>query len=108
MKTQQSYVPTPAFTQHKNLKRKDVERFGFYHLVHEFIFSNSQREVERTLKLSSVEGFGTNLGRSLTLRLMESKMRLLNKSEEKVKFVATDIWISLFGRSVDKLQKVVN
>ena len=93
-----------VFTKRQYTKKRLVESFGLYHLIHEYIYRNQQRDVDRTLKISSVEGFGSNLGRNLCLRLIDSKMRLQRSIQERMKFVASDIWSSLFGKSVDKLE----
>ena len=42
-------------------------------MVQEFIYSVSQRDTDRTLKISSIEGFAYKLGKNITLRLMEDR-----------------------------------
>ena len=63
----------------KPAKKNKVSFYGFYHMVHEFVYRNSKRDVDRSLKVSAVDGFGLTLGRSLALRFMENKMKLAKK-----------------------------
>ena len=81
-----------------------INNIGFYYLIHEYINSVTRKEIEKTLKHSSIEGFAKILGRNLALRIMGNKMKLIRTRVDKIKFLVSDIWTSLFGKIVDKLE----